>query len=85
MDIRTLFLAPHTVIGWLRKSQVGTRSMTTVEMMVAKWFVLVIQMKGIGLLLYAMAVGLGTSGKMVRLNTHLYRLGLDTKIFNIYL
>ena len=85
MDIRTLSVTPHTVTGWLRKSQNGAQSMKTAEMMVAKWFVLVIHMKGIGLLLYAMAAGLVTIGKMVSLNTHLYRLGLDTKIFNIYL
>ena len=39
--------------------------MKTAEMMVAKWFVLVIQMKGIESLLYAMAAGLVTIGKMV--------------------
>ena len=56
--------------------------MKTAERMVAKWFVLVINMKGTASLIYATAAGLGTVGKMVSSLTPLYH-DLDTRISNM--
>ena len=44
--------------------------MKTAEMMVGKWFALVINMKEIESLIHAMAAGLVTIGKMVSTHTH---------------
>ena len=63
--------------------ELGTRSMKTVEMMVEKWFALVIHMKGIALLLYVMSAGLVTYGEMVSLFTRSYPLCLDMRILNL--